>query len=101
MQTVFNTDFHLDRVVAIWWHPERVYPKVFLLVHVRHSPRYRDPDEIPTPPSVRNIVGYGVRPCLPEFHVDALVTFVLLLNVLEQKIKRLCLPHLPRRGELL
>lgn len=26
VQTVFNTNFHLDRIIAVWWHSERVNP---------------------------------------------------------------------------
>jgi len=52
-------------------------------------------------PSLRNLVRHDVEPCLPEFHVDALVAFVLLLYVLEQEVERLCLPHLPWCGNLL
>ena len=26
MQAVLDTDFHLDRVVAVGWHPVRMYP---------------------------------------------------------------------------
>ena len=48
VQAVFDADLHLDGVVAIWRHPERVHPNVLLLVHVRNPPRYRDADEIPT-----------------------------------------------------
>lgn len=47
VETVLDTDFHLNGVVAIRWHPERMYPNIFLLVHVRHPPRNRDADEIP------------------------------------------------------
>ena len=37
----------------------------------------------------------------PEFHVDALVTLILLLDVLEVKVERLRLAHLSRCSEFL
>lgn len=83
MQAILDADFHLDRVVAIWRHTERVYPDVALFDDVCYSPRYSH--------------AYKV----PELDVDALVTLVLLLDVLEKEVECLRLSHLPRRRELL
>lgn len=52
-------------------------------------------------PSIRDFVRLDAKQCSPEFDIDALVAFVLLLYVLEQEIKRLCLPHLSWCGEFL
>ena len=52
-------------------------------------------------PGVGNAVCKGTKQYLPEFDINALVAFVLFLYVLELKVIRLCLPHLPRCGEFL
>ena len=49
VQAILNTDLHLDRVIAIWRHAVRMYPKVLLLDHFRHSSGNRDTHKIPIP----------------------------------------------------
>lgn len=34
METIFDTDFHLDRIVGVWWHAIRVDPDISLFYHV-------------------------------------------------------------------
>ncbi len=46
-------------------------------------------------------MGAALRGGAPELDVDAMVALELLLHILEQKVERLCLPHLPRRSQLL
>jgi hypothetical protein len=46
MQTVFNTDFHLDGVVAVWGHTVGVHPDVFLFGYVRYAPGDGHADKI-------------------------------------------------------
>ena len=46
MQAVLDTDLHLDGVVAIWGHSERVYPDIFLLRDVRYTTRYCNSYEV-------------------------------------------------------
>ena len=77
-----------------------MYPKIFFFVNLPHPLRHRNADEIPTA-RVSDIVYRGAESRSPEFHINALVTFVLFLDVLEQEIERLGLPHLAWRGELL
>ena len=48
VQTILDADLHLDRVVAIWRHAERVHPDVFFLHYICHAPRYRYADEVPS-----------------------------------------------------
>ena len=50
---------------------------------------------------VRNAVCQDAKQCSPEFDINALVTFVLFLYVLEHEIKGLCLPQIPWCGEFL
>lgn len=47
VQTIFDANLHLDGVVAVGRHAERMYPDIPLLRYVRHSPRNRDTDEVP------------------------------------------------------
>ena len=46
MQAVFDAELHLDRVVAVWRHPERVYPNFPLLHNLRHPSGYCDAQEV-------------------------------------------------------
>ncbi len=48
VQTILDADLHLDRVVAVWWHAERVHPDIPFLHHICHAPRYRYADEVPS-----------------------------------------------------
>jgi hypothetical protein len=47
MQTVLDANFHLDRIVTIGRHAERMHPNIFLLRDVGHSPRNRHTNEVP------------------------------------------------------
>ena len=38
VQTVFNSDLHLDGIVALRRHAERVYPQVLLLHNICYPP---------------------------------------------------------------
>ena len=49
VQAILNTDLHLDRVIAIWRHAVRMYPKVLLLDHFRHPSGNRDTYKVPIP----------------------------------------------------
>ena len=90
VQTILNANLHLDRVVAVWWHAERVHPDVFLLHYVCHAPRYRYADEVPSA-VVRNTRPRNSQSYKPQLNVDAQVALILLLNVFEHKVERLCL----------
>lgn len=46
VQAVLNSDLHLDRVVRVWWHAERVHPDVLLLDDVGHPSRDGHSDEV-------------------------------------------------------
>lgn len=78
-----------------------MYPYILLLGDVRYSSRYCHSDKIPgdlvSAPVIYNRKWIGS----PQFHVDALIAFELLLHVLEQKVERLGLSHLARRSQLL
>lgn len=78
-----------------------MYPYILLLGDVRYSSRYCHSDKIPgdlvSVPEIYDSKWLGS----PQFHIDALIAFELLLHVLEQKVERLCLSHLARRRQLL
>ena len=59
VQTILNANLHLDRVVAVWWHAERVHPDVLFLHYICHAPRYRYADEVPSA-MVRNTRDPGI-----------------------------------------
>ena len=46
VQAVLDPDFHLDRVIAIWRHSERVHPYVGFLRDIRYSSRDRHSHEV-------------------------------------------------------
>ena len=48
VQAILDANLHLDRVVAIWRHAERVHPDVLFLDYICHAPRYRYADEVPS-----------------------------------------------------
>ena len=47
METILDTDFHLDSVVRVWRHAIRVYPNIPLLDHICQPPRYRYSNVVP------------------------------------------------------
>lgn len=67
MQAVFDTDIHLDRAVVLRRHAIGIDPEILLAHDIGHPSGHRHADEI------------------PQLHIDAIVGFVLFLNVLEVK----------------
>lgn len=65
VQTILDTDVHLNRAVVLWRHAVGIDPKILLAHDVGHTAGDGDAHEI------------------PELYVDAIVRFVLLLDVLE------------------
>lgn len=83
VQAVLDTDVHLDRAVSLRRQAVRVDPDVLLADDVRHAPRDRHPEKV------------------AQLHVDAVVGFVLLLDVLEVEGKGLRVLQLAGGRELL
>ena len=46
MQAILNSDFHLDRIIAIWRHSEWMYPDIFFFINICHSSWYQYPYKI-------------------------------------------------------
>lgn len=65
MQTILDTDIHLNRAVVLWRHAIGINPEILFAHDVGHPARNSDADEI------------------PELYVDAIVGFVLFLDILE------------------
>lgn len=65
MQTILYTNIHLDRAVVFRRHAVGIHPEIFLADDVGHAPGDGDADEI------------------AELDVDAIVGFILLLDVFE------------------
>jgi len=67
VQTVFDTNIHLDHAVRLRRHPVAVNPEILLTDHVGHAPAHRDTDEV------------------AQAYIDAGIRLVLLLDILEQE----------------
>ena len=46
VQTVFDSDLHLDGVVDVWWHAIRMDPNVLFLNDLCHPTTYRHSHEV-------------------------------------------------------
>ena len=65
VQTIRDTNIHLDRAVVLWRHAVGIDPEILLAYDIGHP------------------AGNSNTHKIPELHVDAIVGFVLLLDVLE------------------
>lgn len=65
MQTILNSNIHLDRTIGLGRHSIRVDPEILLTDDISHSPRDRYTDKV------------------SQLHVDSIVGLVLLLDVFE------------------
>lgn len=83
VQTVLDTDVHLDAAIHLGRDAVAVDPNVLFADDVGHASRY------------------GHAYVVSEFDVDAVVGFVLLLHVLEVEVESLGVLQLARGGELL
>ncbi len=83
VQTVLDADVHLDGAVALGRHAVRVHPQVLLAHHVRHAPRHRHAQEV------------------AQLDIDAVVRFVLLLDIAEVEVERLRVLQVTGRRQLL
>lgn len=83
MQTVLDTDVHLNGAVDLGRDAVAVDPDVLLADDVGHAARDGDPDEV------------------AQLDVDAVVGLVLLLDVLEVEVEGLRVLELARGGEFL
>lgn len=108
MKAVLDTNFHLDGIVTVWRHAERMDPDVLLLHHIRHAPRDSNPHKVPADrvrinesQIPRSIEKTSRTIYSPQFDIDSLVALELLLHVLEVEVERLRLTHLPWGCEFL
>jgi len=82
VQTILNTNIHLDHTVRLRRHAIAINPEVLFTNNIRHAPRDGHADEIAQP------------------HIDSRVRLILLLDVLEQERERVRVLQLARGRKL-
>ena len=100
VETIFDTDLHLNGVVAVWWHAEGMHPDIFLFVDIRHTTRNGHSDEVSCR-GVKRRFDWQLHDNVPQLHVDPLIALILFLDILKVEVVSLCLSHLAWRSKLL
>jgi hypothetical protein len=83
MKTVFDSDVHLNRAIGLDGWFVRVDPEILFPDDVCHASRDGDSNEI------------------AQFDIDAMIAFILFLDIFEFKVERLIVAHLARGGQFL
>lgn len=105
MKTIFNTDLHLDRIIHFNGHSVRVYPHVSFTDYVCQATSNSNTDKVS-----ELYTHLGNESCgnqeypassLPQLHIDTVITFILLLDILELELKSCILTQLAWSSEFL
>lgn len=83
MQTILDTDIHLDGGIRLWRNAVRIYPKVLFADDILDTPRHGGADVV------------------AEADIYAIVRLVLLLDILEIKGEGLWMLEVARSSEFL